>query len=218
MRILLSLIFLLAPSLHAADTAHYAKLKIYDQGKFTSTTYFNQAVSTNTVRTNFAGIGPLRTTSKLKGSTVRIIDCPKSVNEAIRMRNNEEKTELLFTSLKISQCIKIDYTDAKLYFVEFEYQVSLTNAHYDQEDGKPIVWVGLENKDGLREVCFYHSSFMFRGEDYLNADLAGVADVDRDGKHEIVINDCRYAGRFYRVIGFKNGKLFQKEILGDSGD
>lgn len=208
-------------TLHAAAAAHYEKLKIFDRGEFKNETYYSEMFSTNTVKTDFVGEGSPLTSSSLTSSTARIIDCPESVNRKIRENISKaikKNNELSFDDLSVKECILIDYKGVKAYFAEFEYRVSLVNASYAAEKGIPIIWVGMEDKNGLKDICFLYSYLFPRGDDYLRADLAGVADVDRDGRHEIVIDVHRYAGRGYKVIGLENGKLVQKELNGDSWD
>lgn len=216
-----SLLLLLTSSVQAVDPENYGKLKIYDGGGFTHKTYYNEIVSTNTVRTDFVGTGPLLTSSTLTSSTARIINCPRSVSTSIAeqmWKSREKGTDLCFGGLAIKQCIRVDYEEVKVYFVEFEYSISLINAKHAAGKDIPILWVGMEDQGSLKEIRFFHSFMDILGDGYLRADLAGVADVDGDGKHEIVIDVARYAGRCYEVIGFENGKPVQKEIDGDAWD
>ena len=212
---------LLQCSTYAGEENYPKNLRIFDRASFTSATYYSEMFSENMVRTNFKASGKPLTRSSLSGSKAYITDCPTSCSEIIaNCVWSPAANKIKFSDLKVQKCIRVDYKESSLYVVQFEYKITLNNATCsNSEPDSPVVWIGLAKKNNLEEEFFSYSDLLCgpEREGYEQIRLEGVADIDKDGKHEIVFDDELYAGRVYIVFKYENGRLKRETFMGIHG-
>lgn len=211
---------------------------IYPVASIETETYYSSYDDAHSFRRNFSAPTEPVTESNLAHSKARVESTPDHLRELSKRSSQDafENKDIEYRAIVPDSCASIEFGSATLHILQTELlpidaegkpEVARTELVIDvyasrkepQPGHEKVLCTGCLTVDNSN-----YKRMKFLTERYHNDDrrfdyqLRGIADIDNDGQHEIVIERIGYAGRGFIIVKYYMDQLISIPLHGDSWD
>ncbi len=212
--------------------AEATTLPIFDTATIENERYYSGMYEVFQYKRSFKTEGKPQKSSTLAHSRALIIDLPEEIAKEVQVGLITTAKEK-FTWELPKQCAQVIYNRWTAYLVITELNPTIPTKGEGKDKliqffatGNPYneSGFGLDSNKGKRTANGKYIAMSWQldtlRKDDIRQDfqLNGIADIDGDGRHEIIIDDIAYAGDTLLVIKDYVDKVVQIELHGDSWD
>ena len=207
-------------------------LPIFDTATIENERYYSGMYEVFQYKRSFKTEGKPQKSSTLAHSRALIIDLPEEIAKEVQTGLNTTAKEKYTWKLP-KQCAQVIYNRWTVYLVITELNPTIPTKgegndkliqFFATENPANESGFGLDSNKGKRTANGKYIAMSWQSDTLRNDDtrhdfqLNGIADIDGDGRHEIIIDAIAYAGDTLLVIKDYVDKVVQIELHGDSWD